>query len=97
MIAMTWEARLPSGMVTTAWSRFFGFSSAAQARVACMWLLRMKKPGSRPVGLVLFSAASTNARVLATTPSFSSVGASCSAVSPLATWTVTVGVVPAPV
>ena len=41
-IAMTWEARLPSGIVTTDWSRFFGFSSAAQARLACMWLLRMK-------------------------------------------------------
>jgi hypothetical protein len=38
-----------------------------------------------------------NARVLAITPSCSSVGASESGVAPLGTWTVTVGVVPAPV
>ena len=36
MIAMTWEARLPSGIVTTDCTRFFGLSSAAQARLACM-------------------------------------------------------------
>ncbi len=61
-----------------------------------MWWLRMKYPGSRAVWSPLFSAASTNARVLATTPSASRVGASPSEFSPFSTWTVTVGAVPLP-
>ena len=41
-IAMTWEARLPSGIVTTVCSMFFGLVRSAQARLACMWLLSRK-------------------------------------------------------
>ena len=35
-IKMTCEARLPSGIVTISCTRFFGLSSAAHARLACM-------------------------------------------------------------